>query len=123
MAGDDNNPFALRPQQLQPLPDQKTANSLALIFREDGHRRQCGCRYQPARGSNPHPAEQDVTGDATLQLRHQRDKGVLISAQLVHQIGLVRTSKGCPVDGANPRAFIDAIEVFNPNADRAAGGE
>ncbi len=48
---------------------------------------------------------------------------MLLSAQLVYQIGLVRTSKGCPVDGANPCAFIDALEVFNPNADREPGGE
>ena len=64
-----------------------------------------------------------MTGDATLKLRHQRDQGVFISTQLVYQIGLARTSKGCPVNGANRGTVIVALEVFDPNADREPGGE
>lgn len=43
MSKDYDDALAPRPQQLQTMPDQKAANSLALTFREDGNRRQRDC--------------------------------------------------------------------------------
>jgi len=121
VADNDNDSFASTSQQLQPMADQKTADSLALMFRDDGYRRQCDCGYEAARRLNPHPAEHYMTDDAAFQYGHERDKRVLICAQLIHQTGLVRTSKGCYVNCPNRGALIDASSIFNSNADAMVG--
>jgi hypothetical protein len=113
---DYDDPFASTSQQRQPILDQKTANPLALMPREDGHgcQRDCGC--EPGRGVNPHSAKRDVTDDATLQFGHKWDKSVIAAAQPTYQIGLLRTSKSRFVNGPNRGAFLGAFSVLHPNA-------
>jgi len=59
-----------------------------------------------------------VTDDATLKFGDKRKKSVIIAAQSIDQFGLVGTSECRFVHSPNRGTLIDALSVFNSNADR-----
>jgi len=68
---------------------------------KDGYRRQRNRRCQPGRGPNPHPGEHDVADNTGINLGHQGNKCVPISAQPVNQIGFVQTAECRFINGEN----------------------
>lgn len=113
---DDSDLLAATSQQLKPIPNQSSAYSSALMPWKDSHGSQCDGRNQRAgRLPYPHPAEQDVANDASIELGYKGDERVPVGAQLVHQIGFVWTAKRCFVNRSDQRTFFEALSVFNSN--------
>ena len=77
---DDDDLLTATSQQLQSVPNQSSTYFLTLMLWKDGYRRQRNRRYQAGRGPNPHPAEHDVADNTSINLGHQGNKCVPISA-------------------------------------------
>jgi hypothetical protein len=114
---DKDNLFAPFPHQLESALDEEGANSFALVCGEDGDRRQGDSRYEFARIANPHPAEHDVTDHAALNFSHERNERMFTGAQAIDQVGFLRASESCGVDGANGGAFAGTPGIFHSDAD------
>jgi hypothetical protein len=116
---DDSDLLAAFSQQVESVPNQPSANSSALMPWKDAQGSQCNGRDQrTGRLPNPHPAEQDVANDASIQLGNKGDESVPSGVQLVHQIGLVWPAKRCLINRPDQRTFFGVLSVFKSYMDR-----
>jgi hypothetical protein len=108
-------------QHVESVPNQPSAYSPPLMPWKDSRGSQCnGGDQRPGRVPDPHPAEQEVANDASIQLGYKRDESVPVGAQLVHQIGFVWTAKRRFVNGSDQRTFFNALSIFKSYMDRIA---
>ena len=111
----DDDLFALRPYKLQTMANQASTDSPALMFRKHGNRRQRNRLNQPALRPNPHPAEQDVSHNASIELGDEGDHCVPLVAKPIYQRRLFHSSKRRYVDSTNRRTFCAALTVLDSN--------
>ena len=88
------------------MPNQLPADALPLMSRQNGHRRQRHGHNGSAAGVNPHPAEQDVADDSSLNLSDERLEDDAFGTQAVYQVGFIGSAKGCFVDRADLSSLV-----------------
>jgi hypothetical protein len=93
MADYHHNPLDSSAQPIEAMPDQPSANALALKLRNYRHGSQ-GHRWKRFRGClNPHPAEEDVPGDPSFNFGNKGSEHHSLTMQTINQIGFVPPPK------------------------------
>jgi hypothetical protein len=74
MAHNDDDLLSEAAEAIEAASDQRSADSSALVVRQNCHWGQ-GYRVEPfTRHVNPHPAEEDMSHDLFIQFRNERQQ-------------------------------------------------
>src|SRR5260370_2954377 len=102
MADDEHDPFAPTAQPVQPVLDQLSTDTPALLVGLHGHWCQRHGRNRSARWRlNQYATEEDVPDDLAVPFGHERREDRAFGAQAVDEIRFVGTTKGRLVDATH----------------------